>query len=111
MTHNPLATVSLLMGLLSALLFAAPFAAVLRYGSTPPPWFYLVFPLAPLATPWLPALLGIICGRVSRRQMKWRGAHSGERGRAAVGLILSYTLLAINLVVAGMVLLVYLALG
>jgi hypothetical protein len=104
-----LSTASLVLGLFSALCFAAPFVIGLRYGAKPPSWFFLVFPLTPLAVPWLPALLGIVAGHLSLRRMR-QGTAAGGRWRALTGLGIGYCMLSINLVAAGLALVLLMAL-
>jgi hypothetical protein len=105
-----LGTLSLALSLLSALCFAAPFAIGLRYGAKPPSWFFLVFPFAPLAVPWLPALLGIICGHFSHRRQPTSAAATGDRWRGLMGLVIGYCMLGLNALAAGLALVLFLVL-
>lgn len=106
-----LSGISLALALLAALLFAVPFALGLRYGATAPSRFFLAFTLIPLTTPWLPALLAIVCGIMGRRRLGGQSETiSGARWRALAGIVLGTLLLAINILLAIIALIAYLLL-
>jgi hypothetical protein len=114
-----LARRSLLLALCSLVIFAAPFIAIVLIGKLSQPWSFLLFPALPLAVPWLPALLAVILGHMSRAPRRREGAGgSAQASRETrletttrIALALGYTVLALNLVGLGLALVIVILLS